>query len=102
MFIKKKIKIQNSQGLHARPASIFVRIANKFESEVTVKKGAERVNGKSIMGLLVLAASQGSVIEIEASGPDAGQAIKELEHFLMHDPEDDGTRTKDEKGGLTG
>ena len=99
MFMKKKIKIKNSQGLHARPASIFVRIANKFESEVTVKKGAESVNGKSIMGLLVLAASQGSVIELEVSGPDAEQALNELGYFLMHDPEDDGTRAKDEKRG---
>ena len=89
MFIKKKIKIKNSQGLHARPASIFVRIANKFESDVTVKKGSESVNGKSIMGLLVLAANQGSVIEIEVSGPDAEQAINELEYFLMHDPQNE-------------
>ena len=89
MFIKKKIKIKSSQGLHARPASTFVRIANKFESDVTVKKGAERVNGKSIMGLLVLAANQGSMIEIEVSGPDAEQAIHELEYFLLHDPEGD-------------
>ena len=94
MFIKKKIKIRNSQGLHARPASIFVRIANKFESDVTVKKGAESVNGKSIMGLLVLAASQGSVIEIEVNGPDAQQAINELEYFLTHDSESDGAGTQ--------
>ncbi len=85
MFIKKRIKIANSQGLHARPASIFVRIANKFESDVTVKKGSERVNGKSIMGLLTLAASEGSTIEIEISGPDADRAMQELEQFLMSD-----------------
>ena len=91
MLIKKKIKILNSQGLHARPASIFVRIANKFESDVTVKKGGENVNGKSIMGLLVLAANQGSTIEVEVSGPDAEQAMRELEHFLVHDPDGDST-----------
>ena len=89
MLIKRKIKIKNAQGLHARPASIFVRIANKFESDVAVKKGAERVNGKSIMGLLVLAANQGSIIEIEASGPDAEKAMKELEEFLLNDKEDE-------------
>ena len=94
MLIKKKIKIKSSQGLHARPASIFVRIANKFESDVTVRKGAESVNGKSIMGLLVLAAHQGSTVEVEVSGPDAEQAIIELEYFLTHDSEDDG---QDEK-----
>src|SRR5688572_23914330 len=70
-FIKKKIQIRNPQGLHARPASVFVRIANKFESDVTVKKDGENVNGKSIMGLLTLAANQGSWLEIEISGADA-------------------------------
>ena len=84
-FIKKKIQIRNPQGLHARPASIFVKIANKFESEVTVRKDDESVSGKSIMGLLTLAANQGSTIEIEVSGPDAEQAMKEFEAFLMSD-----------------
>lgn len=88
MLIKRKIKIKNAQGLHARPASIFVRIANKFEADVTVKKGSESVNGKSIMGLLVLAANQGSVIEIEVSGPDAEQAMNELEYFLLNDKDE--------------
>ena len=89
MFIKKRIKIKNPQGLHARPASIFVRIANKFESEVTVKKGSEKVNGKSIMGLLTLAASEGSTVEIEVSGPDSEQAMSELESFLLSSKEED-------------
>src|SRR3989338_1473562 len=97
MVIKKKIKIKNSQGLHARPASIFVRIANKFESDVTVRKGSESVNGKSIMGLLVLAANQGSTIEIEVSGPDAELAMKELEYFLSHDQDDAGSAATDKK-----
>ncbi|MBI3316323.1 MAG: HPr family phosphocarrier protein [Candidatus Omnitrophica bacterium] len=89
MFIKKKIKIKNPQGLHARPASVFVRIANQFESDVTVKKdGEEKVNGKSIMGLLTLAASQGSVIEVEVSGSDALAAMKVLEEFLTSDIEE--------------
>lgn len=88
MFIKKKIKILNPQGLHARPASIFVKIANKYESEIQVKRGSEKVNGKSIMGLLVLAASYGATVEIEASGSDAEAAMKELESFLLNDKED--------------
>ena len=90
MFVKKKIQIKNPQGLHARPASIFVKIANKYESEVTVKKGDDAVNGKSIMGLMTLAANQGSFIEIEITGADAGRAMAELEEFLLHDTEDDG------------
>jgi phosphocarrier protein len=88
-FIKKKIQIRNPQGLHARPASVFVRIANKFESDVTVKKDGEVVNGKSIMGLLTLAANQGSWLEIEISGADAEVAMKELEGFLVNDREED-------------
>ena len=87
MFIKKKVKIKNPQGLHARPASIFVKIANGFECDITVQKGSEKVNGKSIMGLLMLAASEGSVVEIEASGPDAAKAVQELEKFLLDEGE---------------
>lgn len=85
MIVKRKIKITNPAGLHARPASVFVRTANKYESDIVVKKDGESVNGKSIMGLLMLAASEGSVIEIEISGPDAEQAMKELEIFLTND-----------------
>lgn len=89
MLLKRKIKIKNPQGLHARPASTFVRIANKFESDIAVKKGAERVNGKSIMGLLMLAASQGNTVEIEVSGADAENALKALEQFLLSDHDED-------------
>ncbi len=89
MLIKKKIKIKNPQGLHARPASTFVRIANKYESDIAVKKGSEKVNGKSIMGLLMLAASEGSIVEIEVSGSDAQEAVQELESFLLSDKEEE-------------
>ena len=82
MFVKRKIKIKDPQGLHARPASMFVKIANKFVSDVTVRKGNESIDGKSIMGLMTLAANQGSVIEIEVNGADAEQAMAELEKFL--------------------
>ncbi|MGH7198083.1 MAG: HPr family phosphocarrier protein [Candidatus Omnitrophota bacterium] len=85
MFIKKKITIRNPQGLHARPASIFVQIANKYESDITVKKDDESVNGKSIMGLLVLGANQGSEVELEISGDDAERMMNELEGFLLNE-----------------
>ena len=85
MLLKKKIKIMNPQGLHARPASMFVKIAGKYESDVAVKKGRETVDGKSILGLMMLAASQGSVVELEVSGPDAEAAMGELEQFLSGD-----------------
>ncbi|MCM8792322.1 MAG: HPr family phosphocarrier protein [Candidatus Omnitrophica bacterium] len=81
--IKKTIMIKNRQGLHARPATLFVQIANKFDSIITVKKGKDVVNGKSIMGLLMLGAEKGSIIQLQAEGDDAYQAIAELESFLL-------------------
>jgi phosphocarrier protein HPr len=81
--VKKLVKVRNKQGLHARPAALFVQIANKFNSVITVKKGKETVNGKSIMGILMLAAEKGSIIEIKADGDDAQQAIEELEALLL-------------------
>ena len=88
MLIKKQIQIRNRQGLHARPASLFVKIANKYESEVTVKKDNEVANGKSIMGLMTLAANQGSILEVEISGEDAEAAMKEIEAFLLNDKDE--------------
>ena len=88
MVIKKRIKITNPQGLHARPASSFVKIANQYESDVVVRKGGESVSGKSIMSLMTLAANHGSYLEIEVSGPDAETAMKALEAFLTCDKED--------------
>lgn len=87
MIVKKRVTIKNAQGLHARPASAFVKIANRFEAEITVRKDDEAVNGKSIMGLMTLAAVQGSMVEIEASGPDAEAAMKALTEFLDQDHE---------------
>jgi len=92
VIIKKRIKIRNPQGLHARPASTFVKIANRFESDVTVRKGSEAVNGKSIMGLMTLAANQGSSLELEINGPDAEQAMAQLEQFLVSDTEEEGQK----------
>ena len=83
MIIKKKVKIKNKQGLHARPAAIFVQIANKFDSDIVVSKEDQKVNGKSIMGIMMLAAEQGSVIYITASGDDAHEAAEELEKLLL-------------------
>lgn len=89
MTLKKKIQIANPQGLHARPASVFVKIANKFESEITITKEDQTVNGKSIMGLLMLAAEQGSEVELAASGRDAERALAELENFLINGADPD-------------
>lgn len=81
-LIKKKLVVNNKQGLHARPAALFVQIANKFDSRITVKRDKEAVNGKSIMGILMLGAEKGSEIIIEAEGSDAHIAIVELEKII--------------------
>lgn len=81
--IERQIIIRNKQGLHARPAAIFVQIANKYESDIIVKKDDEEVNGKSIMGILMLAAEEGSVVVVRATGSDAKEAMDELEKILI-------------------
>jgi len=86
-MIKKKLTVKNSQGLHARPAALFVQIANKFDSRITVKRENEEVNGKSIMGILMLGAEKGSEIIIEAEGDDAHLAIIELEKIISSEEE---------------
>ena len=82
MIIKRKVKVKNKQGLHARPAAIFVQIANKFDSDIVVQKDSEKVNGKSIMGIMMLAAEYGSAVYITASGEDAHEAMDALEALL--------------------
>lgn len=85
--IKTVVEIKNKQGLHARPAALFVQVANKFDSVITVKKDKEVVNGKSIMGILMLGAEKGSTIQIEVEGEDAHQAVKELKKVVSKDEE---------------
>jgi len=80
--IVREIPIVNRLGLHARPAAMFVRIASKFRCEVWVAKEGEEVNGKSIMGLMMLAAGQGSKLMIRCEGPDADQAISEIAELI--------------------
>jgi len=76
--ITKKFTIINALGLHARAAAAFVKIANRFQSEIQVMKDEAAVNGKSIMGVLMLAASKGSQIDVTAKGEDATEAIDAL------------------------
>lgn len=83
--LEKEIKIMNSQGLHARPAALFVQIASKYDSSLMVSKGSETINGKSIMGILMLGAQQYSVVTLRADGDDAEELINELEQFLSRD-----------------
>ncbi len=81
--IKSQFKIQNKLGLHARAAALFVKMANRFDADIYVAKGKKRVNGKSIMGLLMLAAGQGTKINVEASGHDAKSAMKHLGKLVL-------------------
>lgn len=81
-LIKKKLIVKNKQGLHARPAALFVQVANRFDSRITVRHDDEEVNGKSIMGILMLGVEMDSPIIIEADGDDADSAILELERII--------------------
>ncbi len=71
-------KIVNKLGLHARPAAMLVTVASKFASEVYLTKNGLRVNGKSIMGVMMLAAEMGSELEVEVNGPDEEQALADI------------------------
>ena len=77
--LTKELVVTNKLGLHARPAAMFVRTANRFTCHIFVEKDGERVNGKSIMGLMMLAAGPGSKVRIETEGEDAANSMMELE-----------------------
>lgn len=77
-----ELTIPNEDGLHARPAAKFVKIASRYACEVWVEKDDEEINGKSIMGLMMLAASQGSVIKVTAEGDGADAALEQLSKLV--------------------
>ena len=76
--IEAEVMIRNRLGLHARPAAAFVKVTNRYQSEITVSKKDLQVNGKSIMGVMMLGAAQGSRIHLRAQGEDAKGLIEEL------------------------
>ena len=78
-----ELTVSNKLGIHARPAALFVKVAGRFASDITVEKDGERINGKSIMGLMMLAAGCGSTLRITAEGPDAEQVLRELEKLFV-------------------
>jgi len=78
LVVEQPTRIVNPAGMHARPAAELVKLASKFESEITVSKGDLTVNAKSIMGVMMLAAECGSQITIRAVGPDAARAVSSL------------------------
>ncbi len=85
----REIIITNKLGVHARPAAMFVKVANRFESEIMVEKDGETVNGKSIMGLMMLAAGPGSHLQVRAAGADADAALAEIEALIMRKFDED-------------
>lgn len=82
IMVTKEMVVINKLGIHARPAAMFVKVANKFECDIFVEKDGEQVNGKSIMGLMMLAAGPSSRITVQAEGSDAEKAVLEIEALL--------------------
>jgi phosphocarrier protein len=80
--ITRELVVLNRYGLHARPAALFVKTSNRFKADVWVEKDGEEVNGKSIMGLMMLAAGHGSKLKVSASGADAEKFLKEIEELV--------------------
>ena len=78
----KDFQVSNKLGIHARPAAMFVKTANRFSCDIFVEKDGEKVNGKSIMGLMMLAAGPGSTVTVHALGHDAHQALVEIETLI--------------------
>jgi phosphocarrier protein HPr len=79
---RRLVKICNQKGLHARAAARFVKTVSQFKAEVTVRKNGTEVSGRSIMGLMMLAAASGTVLEVSATGPDAAAAVEALARLI--------------------
>jgi phosphocarrier protein len=80
--LTRDLRVTNKLGIHARPAAMFVKTANRFSCDIFVEKDGEKVNGKSIMGLMMLAAGPGSKVTVSAHGHDAHQALAEIETLI--------------------
>ncbi len=81
-MIVKDVEIKNKLGLHARAAAKLVHTAARFKSSIKIKKGDEEVDGKSILGILLLAAGKGSVITVRAEGEDEAEAVDAIEKLI--------------------
>lgn len=88
-LMTRELVVTNKLGIHARPAAMFVKVANRFKCNVFVEKDGEKVNGKSIMGLMMLAAGPGSKLKVYAEGHDASAALTELETLLSRKFDED-------------
>jgi len=83
-MIKKVLKITNKTGLHARPAAMLVKTTGKFKSDIYISKDGYEVNGKSIMGVLTLAAESGSTLEVRIEGEDEQEAMEAIENLIKN------------------
>ena len=88
-IMTKDFVVLNKLGIHARPAAMFVKTANRFSCDIFVEKDGEKVNGKSIMGLMMLAAGPGSKLKVHAEGQDASAALTELETLIKRKFDED-------------
>jgi phosphocarrier protein len=87
--VTKELVVINKLGIHARPAAMFVKVANRYEADIYVEKDGERVNGKSIMGLMMLAAGPGSKLLLVAEGEDSAKAVLEIEALVRRKFDED-------------
>ncbi len=87
MIFEKEVTLKNTRGLHARPAALIVKTARQFKSEIAISKGNDTVNGKSIMGVLMLAAPSGTKLKLRIEGEDAQEAIETLTVLLENEME---------------
>lgn len=81
-MIEIVVEIKNDEGLHARPAASFVKLASTFDADIAVSSGDESVNGKSILGVMILAAEKGRKLRVTATGADASDALKALKYLV--------------------
>ncbi|HUY31501.1 MAG TPA: HPr family phosphocarrier protein [Pirellulales bacterium] len=94
--ITRMVEVANSQGLHARPADMIVKTASRFASQIELVKGAERVDAKSILAILTLAAVAGTRLSIEAKGPDAAAALDALAELFGRQFSEAGNQAEEE------
>lgn len=82
--IVKKFKVENQYGIHARPAALLVKAAGKYECDILIEKDGNEVSCKSIMGLMTIEGYPGSIMRVTASGPDAKEAMREIEELFVN------------------
>ena len=88
-MVEREIIIKNKTGLHARPAAILVQKANEYHSDIFLEKGDDKINANCIMGVMMLAAAEGSTIKVIASGIDEQEAVEKIAKLLESDIDDE-------------